>query len=150
MLLYLINAYTNEAGLRDLTRNLEKIIRKLVVQDKLNERTKISKTRLKEYLGVPKYLKPELKKGEMLGEVNALGVTRALQETVQADLEAMQNIEVLKSTLTEIESTLNSAGIEASNIRVTELGDFIGQLASQVTELQTQISEAETQLEVLI
>ncbi len=75
MLLYLINAYTNEAGLRDLTRNLEKIIRKLVVQDKLNERTKISKIRLKEYLGVPKYLKPELKKGEMLGEVNALGVT---------------------------------------------------------------------------
>lgn len=110
--------------------------------------------------------------------LNALGVTRALQETVQADLDAMQNIEVLKSTLTEIEETLNSAGIEASNIRVGDLSDFIGQLAGQIveltsektrlegenqtlttentrlesenTQLQTEISEAETQLEVLI
>ena len=82
--------------------------------------------------------------------LDALGVTRGLQETVQDGNDAIQNIELLKSTLTEIEGTLNSAGIEASNIKVTELGDFIGQLASQVTELQTEISNAETQLEELI
>ena len=91
--------------------------------------------------------------------LDALGVTRALQETVQENNDAIQNIcrpflgsfdILLKSTLSEIEATLNGAGIEASNIKVTELGDFIGQLAGQVTELQTQISNAETQLEELI
>ena len=82
--------------------------------------------------------------------LDALGVTRALQETVQEENDAIQNIELLKSTLSEIEGTLNSAGIEASNIKVTELSDFIGQIASQVTELQSQISEAETKLEELI
>ena len=82
--------------------------------------------------------------------LDALGVTRGLQETVQEGNDAIQNIELLKSTLAEIEATLNGAGIEASNIKVTELSGFIGQIASQVTQLQTQISEAETQLEELI
>lgn len=82
--------------------------------------------------------------------LDALGVTRALQETVQEGNDAIANIEILENTLKEIEATLNGAGIEANNIRVTELGDFIGQLASQVTELQDQISQAETQLEALI
>ncbi len=74
MLLYLINAYTLEAGVRDLERVLERIIRKLVVLGKINERTKISKVRLKEYLGVPKFLKNENKNAELIGEINALGV----------------------------------------------------------------------------
>ncbi len=74
MLLYLINAYTFEAGVRNLARNLEKIIRKLVVMGKINERTKISKIRLKEYLGIPKYLKNEYKKNDNIGLINALGI----------------------------------------------------------------------------
>ena len=82
--------------------------------------------------------------------LDALGVTRGLQETIQADNDAIQNIELLKSTLSEIESTLNGAGIEASNIKVTELSDFIGQLANQITQYQEQITQAETQLEELI
>ena len=82
--------------------------------------------------------------------LDALGVTRALQGTVQADNDAIANIEILKSTLSEIESTLNGAGIEASNIRVTDLSDFIGQLASQIVTLQSTISEAETRLEELV
>lgn len=75
MLLYLISAYTEEAGVRDLYRNLEKLIRKLVVLGKMNERTKISKVRLKEYLGIPKYESLENKSHDFIGKVNALGVS---------------------------------------------------------------------------
>ena len=75
MLLYMISAYTAEAGVRDLYRNLEKLIRKLVLLGKINERTKISKVRLKEYLGIPKYDLLENKGSEALGKVNALGVS---------------------------------------------------------------------------
>lgn len=77
MLSYLISAYTEEAGVRELYRSLEKIIRKLVVLGKVNDRTKISKIRLKEYLGIPKYLKLENKKHELIGRVNALAITNA-------------------------------------------------------------------------
>mgnify|MGYP004500779619 CR=1 FL=1 len=75
MLNFLIDAYTKEAGVRELTRVLERIIRKLVVLGKVNERTKISKIRLKEYLGIPKYLNLENKKHHYIGRVNGLGVT---------------------------------------------------------------------------
>lgn len=74
MLEFLIEAYTKEAGVRELSRSLEKIIRKLVVLGKQNDRTKISKIRLKEYLGIPKYTNLENKKHDFIGRVNALGV----------------------------------------------------------------------------
>lgn len=74
MMGYLINAYTNEAGVRDLSRNLEKIIRKLVLQDKISERTKLSKVRLKEYLGIPKYKIHESNDTSYIGKINALAV----------------------------------------------------------------------------
>ncbi len=85
--------------------------------------------------------------------LDALGVTRALQETVQADNDAIANIEILKSTLSEIESTLNGAGIEASNIKVTDLkitncsesqlkkessGKIISQLSSDTIHFDVQ------------
>ena len=74
MLEFLIDAYTSEAGVRELYRALEKIIRKLVVLGRINDRTKISKVRLKDYLGIPKFVKLENKKHEFIGRVNALGV----------------------------------------------------------------------------
>ena len=75
MLLYLISAYTEEAGVRDLYRCLEKLIRKLVLLGKIGERTKISKVRLKEYLGIPKYDTLEKVEHACVGKVNALGVS---------------------------------------------------------------------------
>ena len=81
--------------------------------------------------------------------LDALGVTRALQETVQADLDAMANIEVLEGTLDEIEVSLNSAGIEASNIRVGDLSDFIGQLANQIVELTGEKTRLESENQTL-
>ena len=75
ILSYLISAYTLEAGVRDLYRNLEKLIRKLVLLGKASKRTKISKLRLKEYLGIPKYERSETKEHNEIGKVNALGIT---------------------------------------------------------------------------
>ena len=75
MLLYFISAYTKEAGVRDLSRHLEKLVRKLVLLGKISERTKISKVRLKEYLGIPKYEINDYKRSEFAGRVNALGVS---------------------------------------------------------------------------
>ena len=74
ILLYLIETYTKEAGVRELSRCLEKIIRKLVVIGKINERTKLSKIKLKEYLGIPKFTKIDNKKQSPIGRINALGV----------------------------------------------------------------------------
>lgn len=82
--------------------------------------------------------------------LDALGVTRALQDTVESGKDAIANIETLEKTLADIESTLNGAGIEASNVKVPDLSGFIGQLASQIVTLQTQINEAETRLEELV
>jgi len=75
ILSYLISAYTSEAGVRELSRVLEKLIRKLIVLGKSHERTKLSRIRLKEYLGVPKYLKLENKKHDLIGKVNGIGLT---------------------------------------------------------------------------
>lgn len=75
MLAFLINAYTKEAGVRELYRSLEKIIRKLVVLGRINERTKISKVRLKDYLGIPKFLNLETNKKDFQGLVMGLGIT---------------------------------------------------------------------------
>lgn len=77
MLEYLINAYTKEAGVRDLSRQLEKLIRRLVLLGKINERTKISKIKLKEYLGIPHYEYYYSQSNSYQGRVNALAVQNA-------------------------------------------------------------------------
>ncbi len=72
---YLIDAYTNEAGVRELRLVLEKIIRKIVLLGLQNNRTKISKIKLKEFLGIPKYEKIINKKYDYAGRINALGIS---------------------------------------------------------------------------
>ena len=78
VILYIINHYTKEAGVRELKRQIAKIIRKIVTSIvtnniKLNG-LKINIQNIEKYLGYPKYLY-ELKYSNKPGIVNALTYT---------------------------------------------------------------------------
>lgn len=62
---YIINSYTREAGVRNLKRQFEKIFKKILrkqIEDgKQNKIFKITRKKIKEFLGVEKYKKDKLK-----------------------------------------------------------------------------------------
>ena len=73
-----INKYTKESGVRDLERNLETIIRKLVTQNELGKISfpvTVTNKDLKSLLGVEKYSDNNLKKTIKPGLVNGLAYT---------------------------------------------------------------------------
>lgn len=71
--------------------------------------------------------------------LDALGVTRGLQETVQDGNDAIQNIELLENTLKEIKSTLESNGVEVTTCKVGDLSGYINEIAGKIPPLQEQI-----------
>ncbi len=70
----IIDSYTYEAGVRDLYRVLTTLVRKLIVQNKLEE-IKITHEILLELLGVGKYVQTSLVEKGYAGVVNALATT---------------------------------------------------------------------------
>ena len=64
-----IKNYTAEAGVRELDRTLDKIMRKMIIADK----TKVTKKDVLEILGKPKSYNLSISNGA-LGEVNVLGI----------------------------------------------------------------------------
>ncbi len=67
-IIYIINNYTMESGVRDLERLLDKLIRNVII----NKKDKIDIKYIKEILKTPLY--ENIKKENKIGEVNALGV----------------------------------------------------------------------------
>lgn len=77
IILYIIENYTKEAGVRELERCLSKIVRKIVTNNlKNNAEIKISlnRTNTKEYLGLPLYQNNNIKANK-IGVVNGLAYT---------------------------------------------------------------------------
>ncbi len=78
IILTIINKYTKESGVRDLDRQLNKIVRKVII-DALNESKDIHKTitnnDLKKYLGPYKYEDNSFTSTTKVGLVNALAYT---------------------------------------------------------------------------
>ena len=90
IILKMIQLYTREAGVRELTRVIDELIRKIVTENVLaskeNSKIKVTMATLKKYLGKPKY--PELKKEDHLpGVVTGLAYTTAGGDTL--DIEVM-------------------------------------------------------------
>lgn len=79
VLLYIIRFYTKEAGVRNLERNISKIIRKIVtsivMDNKKIEKINISINNIKEYLGNEKYHYIYKKSDAQVGLVNGLAYT---------------------------------------------------------------------------
>lgn len=69
-LINIINNYTKEAGVRDLSRVISKLVRKSLI----NDNYVVTKEVIEEYLGNPLYLN-EINKIDKIGMVNALATT---------------------------------------------------------------------------
>ncbi len=70
---FIINAYTKEAGIRDLERNLLSLIRKILIQNIKN----MTKEKVVKLLGTPKYLEEDFCFASLPGVVNTLAVSNA-------------------------------------------------------------------------
>ena len=75
-LIKIINSYTNEAGVRELERCLDKIVRK-VITEHLKESKRIVSVRIKES-DLPHYLDKELNDSNVLKDIKHTGVIHAL------------------------------------------------------------------------
>ncbi len=79
-LLDIIRKYTREAGVRGLERHIAAVCRKLarkVVEGRSRKRTQVTRNRLSEYLGVPRYLDTEIMKQDSVGLATGLAWTQA-------------------------------------------------------------------------
>ncbi|HOP65660.1 MAG TPA: endopeptidase La [Bacilli bacterium] len=77
IILKIITEYTSESGVRELERQLSKMVRKVITENntkKANLKIKLTTKDLKKYLGLPKYAKKEYK-FKKPGIVNALACT---------------------------------------------------------------------------
>lgn len=75
---YIIEFYTKEAGVRDLERNISKIMRKVamdIVKTKKRKKHIIDIDNIEEYLGIKKYTGIENKNNDYKGIVNGLAYT---------------------------------------------------------------------------
>jgi ATP-dependent Lon protease len=91
IMLEIINSYTREAGVRALERELGKICRRAAREVVTTKKKKIRITRAKlyDYLGAPKYLRDHLAKKPMTGTVTGLAWTAVGGETLSIDVVIM-------------------------------------------------------------
>lgn len=72
----IITEYTREAGVRNLDRNLSKIIRRAILKLSEGQKSvKVTKNNIEEYLGIPKYKESDLRKRPEIGVCTGLAWT---------------------------------------------------------------------------
>ena len=85
----IIRSYTKEAGVRELTRVIDELIRKIVTENvlakKKNSKITINKANLETYLGKPKYLET-VKEEHSAGVVTGLAYTIAGGDTIDIEV----------------------------------------------------------------
>lgn len=96
----MIDHYTKESGVRNLSREAASLCRK--VARKIVETGKksftVNASVLSEYLGKPKYRDPEMKKENLVGVVNGLAWTEVGGEILQAEAVSMEGTGKLELT----------------------------------------------------
>ncbi len=100
-LVKIIELYTREAGVRELERQISKILRKVVkkfVEGKSKNHETIKNKQLEEYLGVPKHLYSEVNRKDAVGVVTGLAWTSFGGETLQIEVVKMKGEGKLKLT----------------------------------------------------
>ncbi len=91
-LLKIIREYTRESGVRDLERNIARILRKVAreFQEKGKKRARITPKRVREYLGLPKKRVLEAKPELPVGAVYGLAWTEYGGELLRVEAQAVQ------------------------------------------------------------
>jgi len=101
LILKIISNYTHEAGVRELSRVIEKLVRKIIT-DLMKKRLSINKINVDEemiikYLGLPKYEENKSKKNE-IGVVNGLAYTSVGGDVLNIEVNYMPGTGKLKLT----------------------------------------------------
>ncbi|MBE5776655.1 MAG: endopeptidase La [Clostridiales bacterium] len=96
----LIEGYTREAGVRQLSRVIARVVRKSAVDMLDNEKDSVQVTaqKLKEYLGAVRYLREMPEKKSQIGLVNGLAYTTVGGETLAVECTVMPGSGQLKLT----------------------------------------------------
>ena len=90
---HIIQAYTREAGVRSLERQIGTVCRKVtrqVVQDDVTSRVQITPTRLPDYLGVPPFDDSELLSHDTVGAATGLAWTDVGGELLTIEVNILQ------------------------------------------------------------
>ncbi len=131
-----ISGYTREAGVRQLERCIASICRKAACDLASGaKRIRMTKAKLQEYLGVPKYLDDEIEKDPAVGLVNGLAWTSVGGSTMQIEAEALPGSgqiqltgklgdvmqESAKAAITCIRAHADKLGIPADFMKNTDI-----------------------------
>jgi ATP-dependent Lon protease len=122
----LVQAYTKEAGVRNLERELANVMRKVArsVAEGRKRRTVIDKKKLLEYLGPPRWEYGELEPEDQIGSATGLVVTEVGGDVIAIEVTRMDGKEdfILTGQLGEVMRESARAGLSWIRTHAAELG----------------------------
>ncbi|MEO5918531.1 MAG: endopeptidase La, partial [Candidatus Limnocylindrales bacterium] len=122
----LVQAYTHEAGVRNLEREIANVMRKVArkVAEGRKRRTVIDRKKLVEYLGPPRFEYGELEAEDQTGAVTGLVVTEVGGDIVAVEVTKMEGKEdfILTGQLGEVMRESARAGLSWTRAHASELG----------------------------
>jgi ATP-dependent Lon protease len=126
-LLEMIRRYTREAGVRNLERELSKLSRKAVKElltNKKKKTVKITRDKLEDFLGVPKFRYGEAEREDQIGVVTGLAWTEVGGEllTVEAVMMPGKGKMTVTGNLRDVMKESISAASSYVRSRATEFG----------------------------
>ncbi len=88
----IIERYTRESGVRNLERNIGKLVRKAAVQivEKSKKSVTVNNSNIKKYLGIPKYDYDSVYEADQVGVVTGLAWTQVGGETLFIEVNTMK------------------------------------------------------------
>ncbi|MBP1705025.1 MAG: lon [Chloroflexi bacterium] len=125
-LLALVQAYTREAGVRNLEREIANIMRKVArsVAEGRKRKTVVNEKKLLEFLGPPRFEFGELEAEDQVGAATGLVVTEAGGDVVAVEVTKMEGREdfILTGQLGEVMRESARAGLSWIRANATHLG----------------------------
>ncbi|HXI80838.1 MAG TPA: S16 family serine protease, partial [Verrucomicrobiae bacterium] len=122
----LVQAYTKEAGVRNLERELANIMRKVArsVAEGRKRKTVVDSKKLLEYLGPPRFEYGELEAEDQTGSATGLVVTEVGGDVVAIEVTKMEGKEdfILTGQLGEVMRESARAGLSWTRAHARELG----------------------------
>jgi ATP-dependent Lon protease len=122
----LVQAYTHEAGVRNLEREIANVMRKVArsVAEGRKRRTVVDKKKLLAYLGPPRFEYGELEAEDQIGSATGLVVTEVGGDVVAIEVTRMDGKEdfILTGQLGEVMRESARAGLSWIRTHASELG----------------------------
>ena len=122
----LVQAYTHEAGVRNLEREIANIMRKVArsVAEGRKRKTVVDRKKLVEFLGPPRFEYGELEAEDQVGAATGLVVTEVGGDVVSVEVTKMEGKEdfILTGQLGEVMRESARAGLSWTRAHAAELG----------------------------